>query len=305
MRLRALAKINLGLDVLRKREDGYHEVRMVMQTIRMYDQLDITRNIQPGIHIKTNLPYLPVNENNLVFKAAKLLMDEFQIQEGLSIQLKKVIPVSAGMAGGSSDAAAALVGVNKIFALGLSRKELMERGRQIGADVPYCVMRGTALAEGIGEILTPLPPVPQGYVLVGKPGVNVSTKFVYGRLDAANLKEHPDIDGMVAALGQKDLRQVADKLGNVLETVTVPEYPVIDEIKKSMVRWGALNALMSGSGPTVFGLFDDREKAEYASEKLKKSRLVKQTFLTSFYNLPDRGRMGGKNPENGGNTNDI
>ena len=276
-----------------------------MQTIRMYDQLDITRNIQPGIHIKTNLPYLPVNENNLVFKAAKLLMDEFQIQEGLSIQLKKVIPVSAGMAGGSSDAAAALVGVNKIFALGLSRKELMERGRQIGADVPYCVMRGTALAEGIGEILTPLPPVPQGYVLVGKPGVNVSTKFVYGRLDAANLKEHPDIDGMVAALGQKDLRQVADKLGNVLETVTVPEYPVIDEIKKSMVRWGALNALMSGSGPTVFGLFDDREKAEYASEKLKKSRLVKQSFLTSFYNLPDRGRMGGKNPENGGNTNDI
>ena len=305
MRLRALAKINLGLDVLRKREDGYHEVRMVMQTIRMYDQLDITRNIQPGIHIKTNLPYLPVNENNLVFKAAKLLMDEFQIQEGLSIQLKKVIPVSAGMAGGSSDAAAALVGVNKIFALGLSRKELMERGRQIGADVPYCVMRGTALAEGIGEILTPLPPVPQGYVLVGKPGVNVSTKFVYGRLDAANLKEHPDIDGMVAALGQKDLRQVADKLGKVLETVTVPEYPVIDEIKKSMVRWGALNALMSGSGPTVFGLFDDREKAEYASEKLKKSRLVKQSFLTSFYNLPDRGRMGGKNPENGGNTNDI
>ena len=305
MRLRALAKINLGLDVLRKREDGYHEVRMVMQTIRMYDQLDISRNIQPGIHTKTSLPYLPVNENNLVFKAAKLLMDEFQIQEGLSIQLKKVIPVSAGMAGGSSDAAAALVGVNKIFALGLSRKELMERGRQIGADVPYCVMRGTALAEGIGEILTPLPPVPQGYVLVGKPGVNVSTKFVYGRLDAANLKEHPDIDGMVAALGQKDLRQVADKLGNVLETVTVPEYPVIDEIKKSMVRWGALNALMSGSGPTVFGLFDDREKAEYASEKLKKSRLVKQSFLTSFYNLPDRGRMGGKNPENGGNTNDI
>ena len=305
MRLRALAKINLGLDVLRKREDGYHEVRMVMQTIRMYDQLDITRNIQPGIHIKTNLPYLPVNENNLVFKAAKLLMDEFQIQEGLSIQLKKVIPVSAGMAGGSSDAAAALVGVNKIFALGLSRKELMERGRQIGADVPYCVMRGTALAEGIGEILTPLPPVPQGYVLVGKPSVTVSTKFVYGRLDAANLKEHPDIDGMGAALGQKELRQGADKLGNVLETVTVPEYPVIDEIKKSMVRWGALNALMSGSGPTVFGLFDDREKAEYASEKLKKSRLVKQSFLTSFYNLPDRGRMGGKNPENGGNTNDI
>ena len=170
MRLRALAKINLGLDVLRKREDGYHEVRMVMQTIRMYDQLDITRNIQPGIHIKTNLPYLPVNENNLVFKAAKLLMDEFQIQEGLSIQLKKVIPVSAGMAGGSSDAAAALVGVNKIFALGLSRKELMERGRQIGADVPYCVMRGDGAGGGDRRDPDALAAVPQGYVLVGKTG---------------------------------------------------------------------------------------------------------------------------------------
>ncbi|MGI6012171.1 MAG: 4-(cytidine 5'-diphospho)-2-C-methyl-D-erythritol kinase [Ruminococcus sp.] len=305
MRLRALAKINLGLDVIRKREDGYHEVRMIMQTIRMYDQLDITKSVRPGIHIRTNLPYLPVNENNLVHKAAKLLMDEFQIREGLSIQLKKVIPVAAGMAGGSSDAAAALVGVNKMFSLGLSKKELMDRARYIGADVPYCVMRGTALAEGIGEILTPLPSVPEGYVLIGKPGISVSTKFVYGSLDAAGLTEHPDIDGMMAALQQKDLKKVAEKLGNVLETVTVPAYPVIAEIKKNMMRWGALNALMSGSGPTVFGLFDDREKAEYAGEKLRKSRLVRQSFLTTFYNVPERTETAGRNLKNGGNTNDI
>ncbi|MGI6005886.1 MAG: 4-(cytidine 5'-diphospho)-2-C-methyl-D-erythritol kinase [Ruminococcus sp.] len=302
MRLRALAKINLGLDVIRKREDGYHEVRMIMQTIRMYDQLDITRALNPGIRLTTNLPYLPVNENNLVYKAAKLLMDEFEIKDGLSVQLKKVIPVSAGMAGGSSDAAAALVGVNKIFSLGLSRQELMERATLIGADVPYCVMRGTALAEGIGEILTPLPPVPKGYVLVGKPGISVSTKMVYGKLDAAGLEEHPDIDGMVEALKQNDFKKVAAKLGNVLETVTVPAYPIISEIKKKMIEWGAVNALMSGSGPTVFGLFDDREKAEYASEKLKKSRLVRQSFLTTFYNVPN---CTGKERKNGGNTNDI
>lgn len=305
MRLRALAKINLGLDVVRKRDDGYHEVRMIMQTIRMYDQLDLAKTVRPGIRIKTNLPYLPVNENNLVYKAAKLLMDEFQITEGLSIQLKKVIPVAAGMAGGSSDAAAALVGVNKMFSLGLSRRDLMERAASIGADVPYCVMRGTALAEGIGEILTPLPPVPEGYVLVGKPGISVSTRFVYSSLDAASLTEHPDIDAIAAAIRAKDLKKTAENLGNVLETVTVPAYPVIAEIKKKMIQWGALNALMSGSGPTVFGLFDDREKAEYAGERLKKSKLVRQSFLTTFYNVPDREGTAPKERKNGGNTNDI
>ena len=284
MRLRALAKINLGLDVLRKREDGYHEVRMVMQTIRMYDQLDITRNIQPGIHIKTNLPYLPVNENNLVFKAAKLLMDEFQIQEGLSIQLKKVIPVSAGMAGGSSDAAAALVGVNKIFALGLSRKELMERGRQIGADVPYCVMRGTALAEGIGEKLTRLSPMPPCYILIGKPGISVSTKMVYTNLRLDGSTRHPDIDGMIDALSRGSLEGITDRLENVLESVTIPRFPVIRQIKDVMMDCGAMNALMSGSGPTVFGIFNDREKAEQAYGRLKESRLAKQVFLTTAFN---------------------
>ena len=167
MRLRAMAKINLGLDVLRKREDGYHEVRMIMQTIQMYDLLDIRKKSEPGIELSTNLPYVPSDERNLVYKAAKLLMDEFDVKEGLSMKLTKSIPVAAGMAGGSSDAAAAFVGVNRLFLLGLSEEELMKRAVQVGADVPYCVMRGTALAEGIGEKLTSLPGLPRCYVLFG------------------------------------------------------------------------------------------------------------------------------------------
>ena len=183
MRLRAMAKINLGLDVLRKREDGYHEVRMIMQTIQMYDLLDIRKKSEPGIILSTNLPYVPSDERNLVYKAAKLLMDEFEVGEGLSMKLTKSIPVAAGMAGGSSDAAAAFVGVNRLFRLGLSEEELMKRAVQVGADVPYCVMRGTALAEGIGEKLTSLPGLPRCYVLVGKPGINVSTKLAYENLN--------------------------------------------------------------------------------------------------------------------------
>ncbi len=187
MKLRALAKINLGLDVTGKRPDGYHEVRMIMQNIQMFDQLEIERSEQPGIRIETNLSFLPCNENNLVYKAADLLMKEFDIREGLDVKLSKFIPVAAGMAGGSSDAAAVMVGVNRMFQLGLSVGELMERGVRVGADVPYCIMRGTALAEGIGEKLTKLPPMPFCYVLIGKPGINVSTKFVYGNLDRKKL----------------------------------------------------------------------------------------------------------------------
>ena len=204
IRLKALAKINLGLDVVRKREDGYHEVRMIMQTVKLYDQIEIHRTDRPGIRVKTNLQYLPVNENNLVYQAAQLLMEEFKIKKGVSIRLRKVIPVAAGMAGGSSDAAAVLVGMNRMFDLGLSRQELMERGVRIGADVPYCVMRGTALAEGIGEKLTQLAPMPKCYVLIAKPGIHVSTKFVYTNLKANELKEHPDIDGQAAAIKDGD-----------------------------------------------------------------------------------------------------
>ena len=281
MRLRALAKINLGLDILRKREDGYHEVRMIMQTIQMYDVLEMKRVRKPGISLSVNYSYIPNDERNLVYKAAKLLMDEFQVKGGVDIHLEKFIPVAAGMAGGSSDAAAALVGINRLFKLGLSQKELMDRAVNIGADVPYCVMRGTALAEGIGEKLTSLPGVPMCYVLIGKPGINVSTKFVYGNLHLDEVTEHPDIDGMVEAIRNHDLYGITDRMGNVLESVTCPAYPVIDEIKAQMMKNGAVNAMMSGSGPTVFGIFDDPDKAEFARDQLKISGLSKQTFLTT------------------------
>lgn len=288
--LKAYGKINLGLDVLRRREDGYHEVRMIMQTVGIFDRIDLIWNEQPGIRVETNLYYLPTNENNLVYKAAKLLMDEFGITNGVTIRLKKFIPVAAGMAGGSSDAAAVLFGVNKMFRLGLTTRQLMERGVKIGADVPYCVMRGTALSEGIGEILTPLPPVPQCQVLIAKPAINVSTKFVYENLHANQLKpeQHPDIDGMIQAIRQQDLNGIAGKLGNVLETVTVKEYPVIRQIKEVMLREGAIGSLMSGSGPTVFGLFTNPRAAQEAYETLRygeASSLAKQVYLTSFYNV--------------------
>lgn len=290
--LKAYGKINLGLDVLKKREDGYHEVRMIMQTVGLYDKIDLYLKETPGIAVETNLYYLPVNENNLVYKAAKLLMDEFGINHGVAIHLKKFIPVSAGMAGGSSDAAAVLFGVNKMFGLGLSAQELMERGVKIGADVPYCIMRGTALSEGIGEILTPLPPIPQCQVLIAKPGISVSTRFVYEHLDAASLRpeDHPDIDAMIGAIKRRDIYGTAALLGNVLELVTIPEYPVIAQIKERMKELGAVNAMMSGSGPTVFGIFTNPRAAEEAYEELrygKSASLAKAVYLTNFYNTKE------------------
>ena len=282
--LKALAKINLGLDVVRRREDGYHEVRMIMQTIQLYDRLDIKRTQEPGIQIQTNLSFLPVNENNLIYKAAKLLMDEFSITDGVSVKLGKRIPVAAGMAGGSTDAAAMLIGVNRLFSLGLTKRQLMERGVQIGADVPYCIMRGTALAEGIGEALSPLPPMVKCPVLIAKPSISVSTKFVYQNLKLDDTTIHPDIDRLIDDIKAKNLHDIAAHMGNVLETVTIPNYPVIDEIKKHMLSNGAVGAMMSGSGPTVFGLFDDEDTAKKAYKAMRSSHLARQVYLTSVYN---------------------
>lgn len=289
LELKAYGKINLGLDVVRRREDGYHEVRMIMQTVRVYDAIELNRTEEEGIRLSTNLYYLPDNENNLGYRAAKLLMDEFGIRDGVEIKMKKFIPVAAGMAGGSSDAAAVLFGVNKMFGLGLSKQELMERGVRLGADVPYCIMRGTALSEGIGEILTPLPPMPQCRVLIAKPAVSVSTKHVYESLNLPSLgaEAHPDIDAMRAAIEKKDLSGVVSQLGNVLETVTIPESPVIQTLKDKMMEMGADGSLMSGSGPTVFGLFTNQTAAQAAYEELRygsSQDLAKQVYLTSFYN---------------------
>ena len=288
MRLSAFAKINLGLDILRKREDGYHEVRMIMQTIQMYDVLEMKKVKKPGISLSVNYPYIPSDERNLVYKAAKLLMDEFQVKEGVDIRLEKFIPVAAGMAGGSSDAAAAMVGINHLFKLGLSEKDLMDRAVNIGADVPYCIMRGTALAEGIGEKLTRIAQVPDCYVLIGKPGIGVSTKTAYESLQLDKIQSHPDIDGMIRDIENGNLLAMTDKMGNVFESGIIGKYPVIGEIKDLMEANGALKAMMSGSGPTVFGIFDDREKMEAAAAVLRQSNLAKTVFATEVTKVRER-----------------
>lgn len=290
LRLKAYGKINLALDVLGRRPDGYHEVRMIMQTVGLHDRIDLYRTGGGDIRIETNLFYLPVNEQNLAYKAARLLLDEFNIRQGIAIHLRKFIPVSAGMAGGSTDAASVLFGVNKMFNLGLTGRELMERGVKLGADVPYCLMRGTALSEGIGEELSALPPMPQCQVLIAKPGISVSTKLVYEHLDAMELgpADHPDIDGMVEAIKRRSLMDVAGKFGNVLELVTGERYPVIARIEEVMREYGAVNAMMSGSGPTVFGLFANPGAAQSAYEALRfgsYSELAKQVYLTNMFNV--------------------
>ena len=245
IKLKALGKINLGLDVLGRRPNGYHDVRMVMQTVYLYDQILLEKTDKEGISLKTNLFYLPVNENNLAYRAAKMLIDEFTIKEGVHISLEKHIPVAAGMAGGSSNAAAVLYGMNRLFQLGLTDQELMERGVKLGADVPYCIMRGTVLAEGIGEELTPLPAMPKCHVLLAKPPISVSTQKVYEKLDAQEVTEHPDIDGILLGLQTGDLKKITSSMGNVLENVTITEYPQIERIKDVMKEEGALNAMMS------------------------------------------------------------
>ena len=212
------------------------------------------------------------------------MMDTCGIIEGVSIHLHKVIPVAAGMAGGSSDAAATLVGMNRLFHCGLSKEKLMELGVQIGADVPYCVLRGTALAEGIGEKLTVLPPMPDCWILIGKPGISVSTKYVYTTLDLNTDTVHPDIDGMKKALEDGNLYGITERMGNVLQDVTIPAYPEVERIKEQMKTLGAVNAMMSGSGPTVFGIFDNEEKAQEACQKLWESGSCQQVFLTVPFN---------------------
>ena len=270
--LKAKAKINLGLDVLAKRPDGYHELRMVMQSIGLHDEICLTVTQEPGIRIRTDAPGLPTDKRNLAYRAAALLMEEFGIGQGLKISLNKKIPMAAGLAGGSADAAAVLKGVSRLFGLNLSMEELQKRGVQLGADIPYCIMMGTALAEGIGEKLTRLPDAPACHVLLAKPPVEVSTGFVYGNLKVDRLEKHPDIDGQTAAIRDGDLKKMAALMGNVLETVTIPVHPVIRELKDEMRSLGAVGAMMSGSGPTVFGLFDEEDRAGEAYERMKHSR---------------------------------
>lgn len=280
MLLHANAKINLALDVLGRRPNGYHDVRMIMQSVDLYDEIEIVPNDEKRIIIKCDNNDLECDESNLIYRSAKAIMEKVGATEGFSIRLSKNIPIAAGMAGGSTDAAATLVGINRLFGYGLSKEELKEIGVKLGADIPFCIEGGTCLSEGIGEILTTITPAPDCYLVIAKPDISVSTKFVYENLKLNEDTVHPDVDGMLEGIKAGSLSDVSDRLANLLETVTVDAYPVIKELKQIMLDEGALNSLMSGSGPTVFGIFDDEAKANKALSVCHEKVSFKQGFVT-------------------------
>lgn len=292
LQVEAYAKINIGLDVIKKLENGYHEVKMIMQTISLHDTLTLERMDTSGIVLETDSKKLPKGSENLAFKAAKLLFDEFCLPGGLNIFLQKKIPIAAGMAGGSADAAAVFRGVNQLFDLGLKKEELMKRAVALGADIPYCISGGTCLAEGIGERLTKVAPIPECCILAAKPKVSVSTKWVYENLHAESIKEHPDIDTMLRSIEDGSLEELAKHMGNVLQYVTYKRYPVVLEMIEKMEELGALKAMMSGSGPTVFGLFKTKGQMRKAYEGLKKHAEIEDLFLCGIQ--PEYERKAGK-----------
>lgn len=279
--INAYAKINLALDVVRRRENGYHDLRMIMQTVDLCDVLTIEK-IPEGIELDGNVPGLSYDSTNLIWKAAALVKETFALKEGVKIYLEKNIPMAAGMAGGSTDAAAVFNGMNELFGLNASKEKLCELGVKIGADVPYCIMGGTYLAEGIGEVLTKLPPVVHCPLLIVKPDFDVSTKYVYENINANELKSHPDVDGMIKAIENKSLEGICSLMENVMETVTEVKYPRIAELKRIMEECGAMKAMMSGSGPTVFGLFPDDESVAKAEAYIRAQGMEKQIFRASF-----------------------
>ncbi len=286
--LKSRAKINITLDVIGKRPNGYHDLSMIMQTVSLYDIIYMRKMHAKGIKLTTNLSWLPNNEGNIVYQAAELFKQNCQIDTGIFIDINKRIPVAAGLAGGSSNAAATLIGLNILFETGLDQKELMELGVRLGADVPYCILGGTALAEGIGEILTPLPPMPDCYVLIAKPKINVSTATVFKKLDISNIEKHPDNKKVIHAIKQADIDAIASNMCNVLETVTTKKHPIIKTIKEKMLNNGAKGAIMSGSGPTVFGIYHSKHQAQKTAYKLKLEYLVGDVFVTTMYNRQER-----------------
>lgn len=282
LELKAYAKVNIGLDVVRRLDNGYHEVRMIMQTLSLHDTLVMERCPEKGIVLTTDSEELTCPEDNLIYKAANLMFEAYQLSGGIRIHLQKRIPIAAGMAGGSTDAAAVFRGINQLYQLNLPKEELQKLAVRLGADIPYCIVGGTYVSEGIGEILTPAPDMPECYILVAKPSIGVSTKWVYENLHANSLTNHPDIDGMLEAMKNKNLQLLADKMDNVLERVTVTKYPVINQIKQMMQEQGALRAMMSGSGPTVFGIFETEEKMQDAYDKLKEEGIIQDIFATTI-----------------------
>lgn len=265
--VKARAKINLTLDILGKRPDGYHEVEMIMQTIDLHDVLTL-QEIPSGVEVTTNHPLLTAGKSNIAFKAARLIIDSLKISRGVRVHICKNIPVAAGLAGGSTDAAAVLKGLNKLWDLGMSKEQMAKKGAVIGSDVPFCIGGGTAIARGRGEKLQELPPTPDIWLVLAKPALEVSTAEVYKNYDSGKVVKRPDTQGMVTALQTGDLNKMADHLVNVLETVTFHKHPMVAEIKEVIKEYGAIGALMSGSGPTVFGLADSDTTAENIAKKL-------------------------------------
>lgn len=265
------AKINLTLDVTGKLENGYHTLSMIMQSIDVCDELSFEKTADETILFSMNkeLPDKIPAEKNLVYKAAKLMKDTFKIDGGFKIHLTKNIPAAAGLAGGSSDCAATLIGINELCGLGLDIEKLCEIGVKLGADVPFCIRKGTMLAEGIGEILTPLTPLTGIPVLLIKPNISISTPYVYKHLKLNELDYHPDNKAVISYIKDKNIKNIAASLSNVLETVTIPENPIIAELKRYLTEIGAIGSLMSGSGPTTFGIFKNMETAKKAYEKAK------------------------------------
>lgn len=265
------AKINLTLDVTGKLENGYHTLSMIMQSIDVCDELSFEKTADETILFSMNkdLPDKIPAEKNLVYKAAKLMKDTFKIDGGFKIHLTKNIPAAAGLAGGSSDCAATLIGINELCGLGFDIEKLCEIGVKLGADVPFCIRKGTMLAEGIGEILTPLTPLTGIPVLLIKPNISISTPYVYKHLKLNKPDYHPDNKAVISYIKDNNIKKIAASLSNVLETVTIPENPIIAELKRYLTESGAIGSLMSGSGPTTFGIFENMETAKKAYEKAK------------------------------------
>jgi len=278
---RSYAKINLTLDVLGKRENGYHDVKMIMQTLSLFDLVIVDKE-KAGIVVSTNIKHLPVGDKNIAWKAAKLFFDEIGISGGCKILIHKNIPIAAGLAGGSGNAAAVLCALDKLYNTNLSLEKLLKMGEKLGADVPFCILGGTVLAEGIGEIMTELPAVPKTDILLVKPPVSVSTGKIYEEIDGLTDPHHPDTDLVIDAIKNGDMDKVSKNLSNIMEDVTVLDAPEILKIKEDLVKMGAKGALMSGSGPTVYGIFDDFKTAKSAHDVFSKE--YKETFLTKTYN---------------------
>ncbi|MBQ7614359.1 MAG: 4-(cytidine 5'-diphospho)-2-C-methyl-D-erythritol kinase [Butyrivibrio sp.] len=281
---KAYAKINLGLDVIGKRDDGYHLVRMIMQNVDLYDTLTFADNDTGKINLKASAETIPVDDSNLICKVAHQLQKEYGVTKGADIFLEKRIPVAAGMAGGSTDGAVAYLALNELWNLGLDKEQLCKLAVKLGADIPYCIVGGTALSEGIGEVLTPLKDMPHCYLVIAKPAIAVSTGWVYTELDSREIQKHPDIDGIRKALEGGDIKGMCDLIGNVLEDVTTSKYSIITDIEKILEDNGAIRAFMTGSGPTVFAVFDSKEEAEKGYEAVKESGLAPELFLSEPIN---------------------